>query len=165
LQCTLNQGFWNSSWKLQFPITVSILRTIYILHDYRSDSGPRITPLVLPLDFDYELASRWPGPGARAYHRPVPKRRAAKQEYTIRICSLSRHICFRDFAWLGVFELSGADGNPELSLLSYVPDRIERDIFCFHGSLPLLAYAETASIQIWNFKKQGTSSLSTYRHH
>ncbi|PMD28551.1 hypothetical protein NA56DRAFT_17141 [Hyaloscypha hepaticicola] len=74
LQYTLNQGFWNSSRKLQFPTTVSatlhtfcILRTIYILHDYNSDSGPNITPLVLHLDFDCDLARRWPGPGARAY--------------------------------------------------------------------------------------------------
>src|SRR5450756_1110217 len=35
MQCTLNQGFWNSSWKLQFPTTISanlhtfcVLRTI-----------------------------------------------------------------------------------------------------------------------------------------
>jgi hypothetical protein len=148
--------------------TFCILRTIYILHDYRSDAGPKITPLVLPLDFDYEMARRWPGPGARASRKPVPKGQTTRQEYIVRICSLSRHICFRDSTCLAVFELSGPDENPRLSLLSNVYDciiRIERDIFCFHGSLPLLAYADTASIQIWNFKKQGTSSLSPHHHH
>jgi hypothetical protein len=163
---TLTQGFWNSSWKLQFPTTISanlrtfcVLRTIYILHDYKSNSGPKTTSLVLPLDFRQGMVRGLPRPGAYALRQRTPMGRSQKQEYFVKICPLSRYICFRDFAWVAVYELSEVEEHPRLSVLSQIPDLIVQDVFCLHGNLPLLAFAEPSSIQLWDFKGKGMSSL------
>ena len=165
MQCTLNQGFWNSSWKFEFPTTISadlrtfcVLRTIYVLRNPESDSNSRLAPLVIPLDFQYELKCRWPRPGLRAYRQPVQSGRSQQQEYSIRICSTSRYICFRNYSIVAVFELS-QDANPTISLLSHIPDHIVRDNFCLHGTLPLLAFSDPSSIRIWDFKTRGEHDL------
>jgi hypothetical protein len=105
------------------------------------------------------MVRKWPRPGAYALRQPTPMGRSQKQEYLVKICPLSRYICFRDFAWVAVYELSEVEEHPRLSLLSHIPDPIVQDVFCLHGNLPLLAFAEPSSIQLWDFKGQGMSSL------
>ncbi|KAE9374279.1 hypothetical protein N431DRAFT_481528 [Stipitochalara longipes BDJ] len=169
MQCTLNRGFWGSSWKFEFPTTISadlrtfcVLRTIYVFRKTDSDSSSRLVPLVLPLDFRYELNLRWPRPGARAYRQHVQSGRSQQQEYTVRICSTSRYICFRNYSIVAVFELSH-DTHPRISLLSHIPDGIVHDVFCLHGTLPLLAFAESSSIKIWDFKTQEGPLVQTIK--
>jgi hypothetical protein len=148
---------------LRFPTAIStnihifaILRTIYLVHDFNSFAQPHYTSAVLPVSI------------LPAYHAPTYSEHISRQydtvigkhshddddwvpHYEIKFSFEGQYLCFRDCTTLAILEVSQKEEQCSVSILSFLPRPVFREIYCLHRNLPLLAFLSESTIKLWDF--------------
>jgi hypothetical protein len=135
--------------KLRFPTALSsnisvfsILKTVYHLEMASLALRPRYTSVILPV-------------GAPRNPEEIPTYQSIHMnpDFSVQINASGQYICFHGWNSVTIFELLANGKHCKLSSLASLEDSKVLQIFCFHESLPLLAFVRGTSIKLWNYKR------------
>ncbi|TVY75989.1 hypothetical protein LSUE1_G005943 [Lachnellula suecica] len=156
LRIAIERGFLSDTWELQFPTAISsnvhvfgILRTIYCLDRTTRPFTSTYSSVVLPVDLEDGSATI----PKSTDHESYPKEQHFFEAYLVKINSLGEYICFQDRKSVKVFRLALQPRHCEVSEMNALGIAVERNLFCFHENLPLLAFAANNEIKLWDLKR------------